>query len=388
MATSYAPAVDAKPSTRRGRVLRYSRSDSALIALSLLYGAAILWTPSVFLIALGLWWTANTVAHNFIHLPFFRARPLNRVFSGYLSLLMGVPQSLWRSRHLAHHAGSAHHIRWTPQLLFESSLVLALWVTLALVSPRGFFLVYLPGWAIGLGLCQLQGHFEHASGTTSHYGRFYNTLFFNDGYHVEHHARPLTHWTGLRSMRAIRTTESSWPPVLRWLDVVSLNQLERLVLRSHALQRVVLAAHVRALETMLREVGPVGRVTVVGGGLYPRTALALRRVVPDAQLTLLDVSTEHLQIARTFLGDTVTYRQTLFDGRAMPEADLLVVPLAYIGERRALYDRPPVAPVLIHDWIWSRRGRSVVVAWWLLKRLNLVRGSRACAAAQPVQRSA
>ena len=28
--------------------------------------------------------------------------------------------------------------------------------------------------------------------------------------------------------------------------------------------------------------------------------------------------------------------------------------------------------VLVHDWIWARRGRGVVVSWLLLKRLNLV----------------
>jgi hypothetical protein len=28
--------------------------------------------------------------------------------------------------------------------------------------------------------------------------------------------------------------------------------------------------------------------------------------------------------------------------------------------------------VIVHDWIWSRRARGVVVSWWLLKRANLV----------------
>jgi hypothetical protein len=55
----------------------------------------------------------------------------------------------------------------------------------------------MPGYLAGLGLCLLQGHFEHAGGTTSHYGWLYNRLFFNDGYHVEHHRRPGIHWTQL-----------------------------------------------------------------------------------------------------------------------------------------------------------------------------------------------
>jgi fatty acid desaturase len=86
------------------RLLRYSDWDAILIALSLVYAALLITAPSVLLIGLGLWWTANTVAHNFIHTPFFRARTLNRVYALFLSALMGVPQSLWRARHLRHHS--------------------------------------------------------------------------------------------------------------------------------------------------------------------------------------------------------------------------------------------------------------------------------------------
>ena len=62
-------------------VLRYSPWDGVLIALSFAYAAFLLSAPSIPLIAIGLWWTANTVAHNFIHTPFFRSRALNRVVS-------------------------------------------------------------------------------------------------------------------------------------------------------------------------------------------------------------------------------------------------------------------------------------------------------------------
>ena len=85
------------------RVLRYSPWDALLIGLSFAYAALLLSAPSIPLIAIGLWWTANTVAHNFIHTPFFRSRALNRAYSLFLSALMGIPQSLWRDRHLRHH---------------------------------------------------------------------------------------------------------------------------------------------------------------------------------------------------------------------------------------------------------------------------------------------
>ncbi len=96
-------AIGIPPKGGTYRVLRHSSWDAVLIALSFAYAAFLLSAPSVPLIAIGLWWTANTVAHNFIHTPFFRSRALNRAYSLFLSALMGIPQSLWRDRHLRHH---------------------------------------------------------------------------------------------------------------------------------------------------------------------------------------------------------------------------------------------------------------------------------------------
>ena len=55
----------------------------------------------------GIWWNANTIAHIHIHRPFFRARGLNRLFAGWLSLTTLIPQTIWRHRHLWHHTGKA-----------------------------------------------------------------------------------------------------------------------------------------------------------------------------------------------------------------------------------------------------------------------------------------
>src|SRR5207247_492273 len=52
--------------------------------------------------------------------------------------------------------------------------------------------------------------------------------------------------------------------------------------------------------------------------------------------------------------------------------DLLVIPLAYVGDRRAVYENPPARHVIVHDWIWRRCGKSEVVSELLLKRINLV----------------
>jgi fatty acid desaturase len=376
---------------RSPRVLRYSAWDAVLIGLSFAYAGLLLSTPSIPLIAIGLWWTANTVAHNFIHTPYFHARVLNRAYSMFLTALMGIPQRLWRDRHLRHHRalhgdGPANRIdrqstapnvawtrtRFTSDVAAETAVVLLLWLGIAAVDPAFFLGVYVPGYLTGLGLCSLQGHFEHARGTTSHYGWLYNRCFFNDGYHAEHHLRPGEHWTRLPSRPRADARASRWPPVLRWLDAFSLESLERRVLRSPRLQRFVLASHERAFRALLPRLQAVHRVTIVGGGLFPRSALILHRLLPDATLTIVDAKREHLEIASMFLSDGIELQHRMFDPAVLDPADLVVIPLAFIGDRERVYLHPPAKATMVHDWLWKPRGGGVRVSCLLLKRLNLV----------------
>lgn len=353
--------------------LLHRRADALLLALALAHGWLLLVRPSLAIIAVGLWWNANTVAHNFIHRPFFRARALNRIFSAYLSLLLGFPQALWRERHLAHHKNLKFEISdFKFEILGDGGAAGALWAALLLANARFALTVYLPGFLLGLGLCALQGRYEHARGAVSHYGRLYNLLFFNDGYHVEHHARPGAHWQELPRVKVEGEGVSRWPAALRWLEACDLCALERLVLRSRALQRFVLGRHERAFHLLLPPA--VGRVGIVGGGLFPRTALVMRRLRPGARLVLIDMSAENLACARRFLPGPVEMVNERFDPTAPPPGlDLLVVPLAFVGDRAAVYARPPAPVVLVHDWVWRRRGSGVVISWLLLKRLNLAR---------------
>jgi hypothetical protein len=354
-------------------ILRHSAGDAVLVLLSLLYAALLLVGPSVALIAIGLWWTANTVAHNFIHTPFFRSRSLNRLYSIYLSALIGFPQELWRDRHLRHHRGDDRAISFTTNAAVESIVIGVLWAALAWNAPWFFATVYLPGYVGGLGLCFVQGYFEHAGGTTSHYGGIYNWLFFNDGYHVEHHRRPGVHWTRLPLERGRDGRTSAWPPVLRWLDTGPLELLERMALRSPWIQRFLLRAHERAFHALLAAVPHADQITIVGGGLFPRTALILRRLRPEAALTIVDASRDHLEVARPFLEEQVDLREQFFDPRVDADGDLVVIPLSFIGNRADVYNKPPARAVLIHDWLWNVQGtKGVRISWLLLKRLNLV----------------
>ena len=346
--------------------------DALFVVLAGLHGAVLLAAPAVPVIALGVWWNSNTIAHNFIHRPFFRDPRARGLFSAYLSVLLGIPQTMWRDRHLAHHAGVEWRLRVTPQFVVEAVLVLSLWGTLAVANPRFLLMVYLPGYCLGLALCGLQGHYEHALGATSHYGRVYNVLCFNDGYHAEHHARPGLHWTALPGRVEPGARTSRWPAPLRWLESFSLEGLERLVLRSHWLRQFVLRTHRRALQAILPRLPHGASVAIVGGGLFPRTALIVRELMPDARITIIDASRANLDTARRFVDGQVEFTNRRFFADQQQDCDLLVIPLAFDGDRDEIYRHPPARAVAVHDWIWRRRGVGCVVSPVLLKRVNLV----------------
>lgn len=226
-----------------GGVFRHTPLDALLVLPALGLGALlvglVLRPPPAFspgaLVAAGtlglwIWWGSNTVSHNHIHSPLFRAAGQNALFSLYLSLALGVPQRLWRSRHLWHHAGERASVRRAPlgRLgLVEVGLVAALFAGLFALRRELFLFVYLPGYGLGMLLCTLQGRYEHGGRPVSDepgisfYGRLYNALWFNDGYHREHHAHPGEHWSRLPLRRPEPGTDrrpSRFPPILRWLE--------------------------------------------------------------------------------------------------------------------------------------------------------------------------
>jgi len=334
-------------------------------------------------IALAIWWNANTISHLFIHRPFFRRGAANAAFAALLTALLGFPQSLWRDRHVAHHRGTPYRFRPTGEIALQGALVLSLWGALLLAAPAFFISAYLPGYAMGLFLCAVHGHYEHAAGTMSHYGRVYNALCFNDGYHVEHHKHPSSPWWALPAYREERARASAWPAPLRWLDAATrqtLMLLERLVLRWPPLQRWTLRTHARAFAQVLENKPPPREIVIVGGGLFPRTALVLRDLLPHAHLTLVDSSEAHLERARGFLDGSVAFVNAHFANRQINlkseicnlKCDLMVFPLSFDGDRTAVYEHPPARAVIVHDWLWRACGVSRIVSLLLLKRINLV----------------
>ena len=357
-------------------------------------------------VALGLAmnWGANTVSHIHLHRPLFAGATANRLFSAYLTVLLAVPQRWWKLRHLRHHGlvDGERGMRLGTEGAIEIVLALAPLALLAAVSPV-LLTVVAPGLAVGFSLCALQGHAEHARahGGVDYHGRVYNRLWFNDGFHAAHHRAPAADWRGLAADRHTGDTVSALPPALRWAEALpgignravaaSLDWLERVTQDVAPIRHRLLRAHGAAFASLLSpaERDQIRTVTVIGGALFPRTVLALAPLLPHAHFTIVDRAAAHIaaargEIARAGLADRVSFEIGSFaiDSFACatapdqrPACDLLVLPLAFRGERARFYRDPPARLVAIHDWAWhapaAARGAPVRL---LPKRINLVAG--------------
>jgi fatty acid desaturase len=101
-----------------------------------------------------------------------------------------------------------HHL---PQLLVESAALAAFWATMAMVDWRYFIIFYLPSYYLGWVLSYAEGYLEHYgakpgnqfANSVSSYNRLYNLLWFNNGYHQEHHWDPKQHWTRMHELHVL-----------------------------------------------------------------------------------------------------------------------------------------------------------------------------------------
>jgi fatty acid desaturase len=221
------------------------------------------------------------VAHNFLHNPFFQSRRLNSVFSVFNSLLLGGPQSLYRIHHLHHHkynndapdpqTGTTRDLsstwrfsswpgheegflsyalqgylrfdlsvfldeakkrRLLGQVIAETAAWLALLVVVGIANPLGLACFYLPVWYLGNAAAQGQTYLEHhgampgnrMTDSVSSYGVLYNLIWFNHGYHQEHHYRPQVHWTRIPDVKPLLPPESQRRvvPGAHWFNFGSL----------------------------------------------------------------------------------------------------------------------------------------------------------------------
>jgi len=197
-------------------------------------------------------WNVQSISHNFIHNAFFTNVWLNRAFSLLESVAIGVPQTIYYHYHLNHHFGDndakgpdgttkdwgstyRHGKGNQPEsfwsytligffrfelgpcfrmirrcgpkhvlLLAAECLVLgAFWLTLLVVDWRYLVFYYLPSYYLGWVLIYAHTYVLHHgarpgnyyANSVSSYHRLYNWVFFNNGYHQEHHWDPKAHWT-------------------------------------------------------------------------------------------------------------------------------------------------------------------------------------------------
>ncbi|HXU05371.1 MAG TPA: fatty acid desaturase [Polyangia bacterium] len=340
-------------------------------------------------------WGANTVSHIHLHRPLFASPIANRLFSTYLTVLLAVPQRWWKLRHLRHHGlvEPGRAMRLGVEGIAEIGLLVAAFALLVATAPT-LLAVVLPALAVGFGLCALQGHAEHARAAAGvdYHGRLYNRFWFNDGFHAAHHRAPGADWRALAADGRADDEISRLPPALRWAEALpaflnrvsaaGLDWLERVTQDVAVIRRHLLRAHTAAFTALLSpaERQRIRAVTVIGGGLFPRTALVLGPLLPNARFTIVDRAAAHVdsarrQIADAGLSERVTFEVGSFAADGLRGCDLLVLPLAFRGERLRFYRQPPARLVAIHDWGWraTTAARSARVSL-LPKRLNLVAG--------------
>jgi fatty acid desaturase len=84
--------------------------------------------------------------------------------------------------------------------------ILGATIAIGFVLGWKFWLYFLPFYYLGHCCTYLNGFFLHYGGNpdkpiawdVSSYHKWYNLLWFNNGYHVEHHFRPKLHWTKMK----------------------------------------------------------------------------------------------------------------------------------------------------------------------------------------------
>ncbi|HUO10832.1 MAG TPA: fatty acid desaturase [Phycisphaerae bacterium] len=201
-------------------------------------------------------WNINGVSHNFLHNAYFKFAPLNKLFSILESLLLGFSQTFYDTVHRRHHMGNSDrpddhgevvdwlsiyrhghegeaegmlsyvfltYFRDDPKKIYaeiykrspsearfgvlEIVLMVAFYAFIGFLNWR-FLVCFLPFYYFGHCLSNLNGYFLHYGGNpdvpvawgVSCYERIYNFLWFNNGYHAEHHFRPRHHWTKMREL--------------------------------------------------------------------------------------------------------------------------------------------------------------------------------------------
>jgi fatty acid desaturase len=247
------------------------------------FGGLSWWAAvAAFIVAAWLYcWNLQCISHNFIHNPYFRSAGLNRAYGVLETLCIGLPHQLYHHYHLNHHAGdndakgpdgttrdwssiyrygagdapeafwkyclfSFFRVELMPvlrvtvrhgrahvlQTAAETVALAAFWLVMLVIDWRYFAFFYLPSYFLGWVLSYAEGYLEHYgarpgnpfANSVSSYNVLYNLLWFNNGYHQEHHWDPKMHWTRMKDLhrRILPQLKANQTRVLRGPHITGL----------------------------------------------------------------------------------------------------------------------------------------------------------------------
>src|SRR5262245_27933212 len=240
------------------------------------------WNVAIFVVLTYVfYYNPIVVTHNFLHTPFFPSKWLNRAFPVLNSANLLLPQVLYKYHHLIHHQYANDPIRngttldpsstyrygrngeqegyfkysalglfrdgtsnayreaikhgQRAQFWMECAAIVVTAVVWIAIDWQWLVLAFAPTFYCGWFLALLENYYEHHRATdpdsrladsVSYYGRWYNLMMFNEGYHQEHHLKPHLHWTKRPRVHLEWQTkfkeagayEAGKPPLLGFLD--------------------------------------------------------------------------------------------------------------------------------------------------------------------------
>lgn len=159
-----------------------------------------------------------------------------------------------------------------------------------------------------------------------------------------------------------------------------LDSLEYITMNISYLRNWVLKVHETAFSNIfaLDLIEPPIRFIIVGGGIFPRTAIIIRNMFPDAQIVIQDMNHKSLECAENYMKDlgitdNIIYFKSRYTGVNYDVASesvygtVVILPLAFRGGEICQTTFKTVK----HCWLWENHPceKDSIVSYFLLKKI-------------------